>query len=195
MFVSKVVFIYGLSPMQRAEPWWACNITSGSPRTVSLEPLLAAAEVCLADSKNTVLDYVCTGAVWQPQYDRCRRSDRSLGWVGATSIDLPITDVVPGRRGTDRTDEDPIAHSRSWKGSRWSLAVRRSKYRGLFTKLAWGRTEATSRRRALGEMAGRKTRPRDQLDLGPVVSVAPDPGDQPWELDVIPTATHMDLVG
>lgn len=42
MFVSKGVFIYGLSPMQRAEPWWACNITTGSPRTVSLEPVLAA---------------------------------------------------------------------------------------------------------------------------------------------------------
>lgn len=25
------------------------------------------------------------------------------------------------------------------------------------------------------------------LDLGPVVSVAPDPGDHPWELDGIPT--------
>lgn len=40
-----------------------------------------------------------------------------------------------------------------------------------------------------------KTRPRDPLDLGPVVSVAPDPGDQPWELDVIPTVIHMDRVG
>lgn len=71
MFVSKGAFIYGLSPMQRAEPWWACNITTGSPRTVvSLEPVLAAAEGCWAGFEVTVLDCVCTGAVWQPQYDQ-----------------------------------------------------------------------------------------------------------------------------
>lgn len=35
----------------------------------------------------------------------------------------------------------------------------------------------------------------NHLGLGPVMSVAPDPGDQPWELDVIPTVIHMDLVG
>lgn len=84
----------------------------------------------------------------------------------------------------------------SGNGSRWSQAVRRSKYRGLFTKWAWGRMKATRRRRALGEMAGRE-RPDlgNHLGLGPVMSVAPDPGDQPWELDVIPTVIHMDLVG
>lgn len=70
MFVSKGAFIYGLSPMQRAEPWWACNITTGSPRTVSLEPVLSAAEGRWAGFEGSiVLDYVCTGAVWQPPYD------------------------------------------------------------------------------------------------------------------------------
>lgn len=73
-----------------------------------------------------------------------------------------------------------------------------------YLQKAWGRIgsdEATSCTRRDGrEVEG----PRDPLDLGPVASVAPDPGDQPWGLDVIPTAhcqlpcrpvIHMDLVG
>lgn len=40
-------------------------------------------------------------------------------------------------------------------------------------------------RRDLGEKRRKTSGP---MDLGPVVSVAPDPGDQPWELDMIPTA-------
>lgn len=73
--------------------------------------------------------------------------------------------------------------------------MRRSKYRGLFTKWAWGRREATVDVARAARWQVERPDLGTPLDLGPVVSVAPDPGDQPWELAVIPTAIHMDLVG